>query len=83
MIGDHLDITSEPGDGRDRPADVARGSRGGRPYLGVQFVCCDVYTRIYLNRERSSYVGHCPKCSRPVMVKIGPGGTTSRFFQAG
>jgi hypothetical protein len=85
MIGEHLDLTTGPDDGddRERPVDAARGSTGGRPYLGVHFVCCDAYTRIYVNRERTAYVGHCPKCSRSVTVRIGPGGTSARFFQAG
>jgi len=83
MVGDNLDIASDPDDGRDRPADVARGSTGARAYLGVHFRCCDVYTRVYVNRDRSAYAGHCPRCSRPVTVRIGPGGTSSRFFEVG
>jgi hypothetical protein len=82
MVGEYLDLASEPDDG-ETPDDAARGASGRRPYIGVHFVCCDVYTRIYVNREQSSYIGHCPKCSRPVRVRIGPGGTDARFFRAG
>ena len=52
----------------------------GRRFVGVHFTCCDVYTRVYINRERSAYVGHCPKCAKRVQLEIGPGGTDSRFF---
>ncbi len=79
MVGEHLDLSSGPeGNGAPNPAPD-----GGRPFLGVHFVCCDVYTRIYLNREHTAFYGHCPKCSRPVTAKIGPGGSDARFFQAG
>jgi hypothetical protein len=83
MVGEHLDLTSGPVDDSDRCRAVAQGESQGRPFLGVHFVCCDVYTRIYVNAERTAYAGHCPKCSRPVRVRIGPGGTNARFFQAG
>lgn len=53
-----------------------------RPWIGLHFACCDVYIRIYRNREQTKYVGNCPKCSRPVSLRIGPAGTSSRFFIA-
>ena len=48
----------------------------------MTFKCCNVYTRIYINRDRTAYVGFCPKCTAKVEVKIGPGGTDARFFTA-
>ena len=79
MLGVHLDLTSEPsplppGMRHDRPAD--------RRFVGIHFACCDLYSRIYVNREQTAYVGHCPRCSRRITLKIGPGGTESRFFTA-
>jgi hypothetical protein len=53
-----------------------------RPYLGIYFRCCHIYSRIYKNREGTAYVGYCPKCMRRVRVKIGEGGTSERFFIA-
>ena len=86
MVGENLDLTSEPDDGDDaarrRIRDAAQAG-GGRPFLGVQFVCCDVYSRIYVNRELTAYQGPCPKCSRPIVVKISADGSDARFFEAG
>ena len=75
MTGEHLDLASDPDDQTPREKSSIR-------FLGVQFACCGVYARVYLNRERTAYVGHCPKCSRPVRVRIDPNGTQERFFTA-
>ena len=61
----------------NRPA-----TSGGREYLGIRFRCCGVYQRIYRNAKDSAYVGWCPRCARKVEVKIGPAGTSARFFDA-
>lgn len=89
MVGEHLDLSSDPNDdGSDAGrSPIAHGdaptSNGRRPFLGVRFVCCDVYARVYVNGDRTAYEGCCPRCRRPLAVRIAPGGSTSRFFDAG
>ena len=77
MPGENLDLTSDPDPRSSSPADDA-----GRRYIGVTFACCDVYARVYINREESAYVGNCPKCAKRLNIRIGPGGTEQRFFTA-
>ena len=76
MSDRELDLTSELPPGRRPPGE------DGRPFLGVHFQCCDIYTRVYLNRDATAYLGHCPKCARRIRFQVGPGGTDARFFRA-
>jgi len=52
-----------------------------KKYLGLKFTCCGVYSRVYVNHDGTAYEGRCPKCLKPVKLKIGEGGTDSRFFE--
>ena len=54
-----------------------------RPFLGMHFKCCNIYTRIYLNKKGTAFVGWCPKCAAKVEVKVSPTGADARFFTAG
>lgn len=78
MSGKNLDLTSDPGGCRKGGPHP----RTHRRFLGVQFACCDVYGRVYVNREETAYVGGCPRCGRRIRFAIGPGGTAARFFRA-
>lgn len=53
-----------------------------RDFLGIMFNCCNVYSRIYKNKEGTAYEGVCPRCFKRVSVKIGKGGSDRRFFNA-
>lgn len=76
MPGENLDLSSDP-----QPPEE-QGDRQTRRFVGVRFACCDVYTRVYVNRDETAYEGRCPKCSRTVTLRIGPEGTDERFFTA-
>lgn len=52
-----------------------------RNFLGIWFECCHTYGRLYKNAKGDQYVGRCPKCLRPVHVRIGGEGTNRRFFR--
>lgn len=53
-----------------------------KKFLGILFDCCNVYRRIYINKEKNAYEGRCPLCHREVHVLIGSDGSSSRFFNA-
>ena len=82
------------GDESDRHLDVADGdeleegpgggssSLRGRPWVGIVFECCTVYSRVYRNRPGTAYIGWCPQCGRRIRISIGTDGTNARFFSA-
>ncbi len=53
-----------------------------KKFLGVMFECCNVYRRIYINKDGNAYEGRCPRCSGKIKVTISPEGTDQRFFRA-
>lgn len=77
------DYILEIGQLREKESDPASTTRlAGRPWVGIRFDCCGVYTRVYRNPEGTHYLGHCPRCLKKVRLSVGPGGIASRFFTA-
>ena len=53
-----------------------------RPFIGMYFKCCHVYSRIYLNAAGTHFVGWCPRCAARATVRVSSSGSKSRFFTA-
>lgn len=64
------------------PPPFNQDNQGSRPFLGVNFVNCRIYSRLYRNAEGTAYEGRCPRCGQFFRIKIGREGTPQRFFQA-
>jgi len=85
MSAGRLDLVSDP---NIMPVVSAQGleqtpgiTAEGKKFLGIKFSCCGLYARIYVNRDGTAYEGRCPRCLQPIKIKIGQGGTSTRFFE--
>jgi len=66
----------------EQPQPGASGPCLHRPYVGVYFECCSVYTRVYRRPNQPEYICRCPRCLRTARIRVGPEGTDARFFRA-
>ena len=77
-----LDLRTE-GASKIPPTAVGGLSAGvipSRPFLSVQFACCNVYQRVYRDASGTAYRGRCPRCGQQVTFGVGEGGTSARSF---
>ncbi len=74
-----IDIISAP---EGELHSVSPGQGPSRPWVGVQFECCGVYARIYREPDVPLYEGRCPRCGRPISIRVGPEGLPTRFLRA-
>jgi len=76
--GEVIDVVSS--------ADQATSANGAgeeaRPWIGVHFECCGVYTRLSRRQDAKQYEGRCPKCGLPIRVSVGPDGVATRLLRA-
>jgi len=64
-------------------AIMPQGSESeAKPFLGVYFMSCNTYGRLYKNADGTAYEGRCPRCGCACRVPVGEGGTSERFFRA-
>lgn len=52
-----------------------------KPHLGIMFKCCNIYSRIYINKMETAFVGWCPKCAKKAQINISEDGSDSKFFE--
>jgi len=70
------------GDSEAAAEKIHPSGLAGRPWVGIRFDCCEVYTRVYRSPDGKAYRGRCPRCGRSVSLRVGEGGTNARFFLA-
>ncbi|MGL6196977.1 MAG: hypothetical protein ACRC2T_19365 [Thermoguttaceae bacterium] len=72
---------SAPGTYGNRAASGQQNAGEQKKFVGIKFNCCGLYVRVYVNKDGTAYEGRCPRCAKPVKLKIGAGGTNNRFFE--
>ncbi len=52
-----------------------------KKFISVLFKCCNVYNRIYINKEENGLPWQMSQVPQVRKVQIGEGGTDTRFFE--
>ena len=74
-------VPGDPGGVGAREGQGGGAGTGGRPWIGVQFVCAGKYVRVFRAPDASGYLARCPTCARTMWFRVGSGGTSERFFE--
>jgi len=48
----------------------------------MHFKCCHVYSRIYVNRDGTAFVGRCPRRAGKATIRVSPTGSKPCVFTA-
>jgi hypothetical protein len=72
-----LDLSSAPAK-KNLLHLAARKSK--RSFISVHFACFGVYRRIYQSADGKYFAGHCPRCARPLRIRIDAAGIDARMF---
>ena len=78
--GYHLDIIDSAES--ELAGEGSSASPSGRAWVGINFECCGVYSRVYRRPGADKYEGYCPKCRGRVSLRVGPNGVSARLFRA-
>lgn len=85
LAGRSLDLLAGDGWATSAAGDVVQsgapgGGGGGRPWLGVRFVCSGQYVRVLRDAGGTHYLARCPTCAKTVRFRVGPGGSDQRIY---
>jgi len=53
-----------------------------RPFIGMRFQCCRVYSRLHLNCDGTAFVGWRPRRAGKATIRVSPTGSKPCFFTA-
>ena len=75
-------VKRQPSDKAENQPNQVQSDPSDKTFLGVYYVQCRVYGRMYRNAESTAYIGRCPRCGKMAQARIGAQGYSDRFFKA-
>jgi hypothetical protein len=63
------------------PTGSTQRTPSNRPWIGVHFVCAGQYVRVFRHVSGTHYLARCPSCAKCTRFRVGPTGTSNRFFE--
>jgi len=61
---------------------LEQSAASSKTFIGIHFIGCNTYVRLYPNAGRTHFEGRCTKCGKTMKLRIGNEGHNDRFFQA-
>jgi len=50
-------------------------------FIGILFECCNIYRRIYMNKEKNAYEGKCPNAMERLRWRLDQAERRHVFFR--